>query len=163
MSSINTLTGRNGELAIGTAGSNPATRILRITSWAVNPTLATTSEWGDSDCAGYTARAAGRYDATFTAEGKYDSTDEVWDRFQPGIIGDDTTVTIASATLHLTGTAGDHWFFPRALCTDFNLTVDVDTEEVIGWTSSWGADGVFYFPGQSQVTGQAANITIAPP
>jgi hypothetical protein len=128
----------------------------------VNPTLATTSEWGDSDCAGYTARAAGRYDCTFTCEGKYDSSDEIWDRYQPGIIGDDVTVTVVFVALHIDETQGSHWYFPRAICLDFNLTVDVDTEEVIGWTSSWGADGIFYFPGQSDVPGQPANQSLLP-
>lgn len=135
MSSQYTLTGRNGEFKVGSSGW-----IYRCTQWAVNPTLATTSEWGDSDSCGYTNRAAGRRDATFTAEGKYDSNQEVWDTFTIG--------TRASAELWLDGTSGtSYWYFPYALCTDFNMTVDIDTEEVIGWTSSWGADGRFYYPG----------------
>jgi hypothetical protein len=134
MSSSTTLTGREGEFLVG------GVAIRRVTQWAVNPTLATSSEWGDSDSCGYTNRAAGRFDATFTAEGKYDTAYDVWDYFMPG--------DIVAAQLHL-----DHtttllsWYFPRALCSDFNMTVDVDTEEVIGWTSSWGADGIFYKPG----------------
>jgi len=28
--------------------------------------------------------------------------------------------------------------------------VNIDTEEVIGWTSEWGADGKFYYPGESE-------------
>ncbi len=134
MTSENTLTGRNGAFVVG------STTIARVTQWAVNPTLATKSEWGDSDSAGFTNRAAGRKDATFTAEGKYDSTAEVFDTFQPE--------DIAIATLHLDNQAL-YWDFPRALCDDFNLVVDIDTEEVIGWTSSWGADGVFHYPGES--------------
>lgn len=76
-------------------------------------------------------------------------------------MGNDTTDTIGSATLFLDGraaTVGDqYWYFPRVLCTEFSLTVDIDTEEVIGWTSSWGADGIFYFPGQTGTqSGQTA-------
>jgi hypothetical protein len=64
----------------------------------------------------------------------------VFDLFQPE--------DIAIATLWLDATSL-YWDFPRALNTDFNLTVNVDTEEVIGWTASWGADGVFHYPGEA--------------
>lgn len=135
MTSLNTLTGRNGDIQ---AGGD----VARVTQWAVNPTLASTSEWGDSDSAGYTNRAAGRRDATFTCEGKYDSTSEVWDNFQPE--------DVVAATLYLDSTnLALRWLFPRALCTDFNLTVNIDSEEVIGWSASFGADGIFYRPGAS--------------
>ncbi len=140
MSSVNTLTGRNGKFVVGT------TLVARCTTWSVNPTMASSSEWGDSDCNGFTARAAGRKDATFDAEGKYDSTNEVFDLFQPE--------DILIAVLWLDNVSL-YWDFPRALNSDFNLTVDIDTEEVIGWTSSWGADGVFYFPGEAGATVRA--------
>jgi hypothetical protein len=134
MTSENTLTGRNGKFTVGGA------LVARTTLWDVNPTLATSSEWGDSDSAGYTNRAAGRRDATYNAEGKYDSTDEVFDLFVPE--------DIAQCTLWLDATSL-YYDFPRALCSDFSLAVNIDTEEVIGWTSAWGADGIFYRPGQS--------------
>jgi len=140
MSSLNTLTGRNGKFVVGT------TLVSRITSWAVNPTLASSSEWGDSDSAGWTNRTAGRKDATFTAEGKYDTSNEVFDLFQP----EDIVIAVLwlnALTLY--------WDFPRALCLDFNLTVDVDTQEVIGWTSNWGADGMVYYPGEVGATARA--------
>ena len=110
-----------------------------LTQWAVNPTLATSSEWGDSDSGGYTNRAPGRRDGTFTSEGKYDSATEVFDVFQEGDI-------LAVGLWLDNGTT--YYAFPRAMCSDFNLTVNIDTEEVEGWTSSWGADGIFYRPGQ---------------
>ena len=137
MSSLNTLTGRNGKFVVDTS------LVARTTQWAVNPNLANTSEWGDSDSAGYTNRAAGRRDATFTAEGKYDTSDEVFDLFQPE--------DVAIAVLWMNATTL-YWDFPRALCSDFNITVNIDSEEVIGFTSSWGADGIFYYPGQSGAT-----------
>jgi hypothetical protein len=132
MSSATALTGRNGKFYVTNAN------VLRATQWAVNPKLATSSEWGDSDSAGYTNRAAGRYDATFTAEGKYDTGTEVFDTFQPG--------DICLVRLFMSGDTL-WWEFPRALCSEFSLTVNIDSEEVIGWTSSWGADGIFYKPG----------------
>ena len=130
MTSENTLTGRNGNFEWDSV------EIARVTQWAVNPTLASTNEWGDSDSGGYTSRSAGRRDATFTTEGKYDTTTEVFDTFQPG--------DISSANLILA--VGTQWVFPRALCNDFNMTVNIDTEEVIGWTAAHGADGTFTYP-----------------
>ncbi|KKN88375.1 hypothetical protein LCGC14_0249380 [marine sediment metagenome] len=139
MTSENTVTGRLGKHVVGT------TLVARITNWAVNRTLASTSEWGDSDSGGFTNRAAGRKDGTFTTEGKFDTDSKVFDLFQPE--------DIAIGTLWLNTTL--YWDFPRALNNDFALTVDVDTEEVIGWTSGWGADGVFHYPGEA---GAAARV-----
>lgn len=131
MTSQTALTARLGKFVV------EDTLIARTTNWAVSPTLATKSEWGDSDSGGYTNRAAGRKDATFDGEGKYDTADEVWDIFMPEDICE--SVLWMNATLY--------WAFPRALCSDFSMTVDVESEEVIGWTSSWGADGIYYHPG----------------
>ena len=137
MSAENTVTGRNGKFVVGTS------LVSRCTQWDVNPTLATSNEWGDSDGAGFTNRSAGRKDATFNAEGKYDTTDEIFDLFQPG--------DIAIAVLWLDNLTL-YWDFPRALCNDFNLVVNIDSEEVIGWTSSWGSDGRYFSPGESGAT-----------
>jgi hypothetical protein len=138
MSSLNTLTGREGEFVVD---DGAAALIARSTTWAVSPSVLN-SEWGDSGSGGFTNRAAGRRDCTFTAEGKYDSVTEVFDLFYPG--------DIVIATLWLDSTVASlYWDFPRALCIDFSLTVDMDTEDVIGWTTSWGADGAYTFPGQS--------------
>jgi hypothetical protein len=137
MSSENTLTGRNGKFQV------EDDLVARVTQWSVNPKLANKSEWGDSDSGGYTNRAAGRKDATFSAEGKYDTSDEVFDLFQP----EDVAIAVLwmnNSTLY--------WDFPRALCDDFSMAINIDTEEVIGWTSGWGADGIFYRPGQSGAT-----------
>lgn len=134
MSSENTLTGRNGEFWVG------GTQVARTTLWNVNPTLATTSEWGDSDSGGCTNRAAGRMDCTFTAEGKYDSlaAGNAFDLFQEGDI-------VEPAILYL-DTGGSNWTFARALCMDFTMAVNMDTQEVIGWTSAWGSDGTYTRP-----------------
>lgn len=132
MSSENTLTGRNGKFQYDDQ------TIARTKQWAVNRALATKSEWGDSDSAGYTNRAAGRRDATFDVEGVYATDDEAYDIFQPE--------DVAAAALWMDATSL-YWAFPRALCIDFKLMVNVDTEEVIGWQSSFGADGIFYHPG----------------
>lgn len=134
MTSTTALTGRNGHATVG------GTAIARLTKWSVNPTMASSSQWGDSDSGGYTNRAAGRRDATSDTEGKYDTNSEQWDLFVPG--------DIVALILYL-NSATLYYNFPRALNTDFSLTVDVDTEEVIGWTASWGADGIYYKPGDN--------------
>jgi len=136
VSSENTKTGRNGKFMIG------ADLVARATQWQVTKTLATKSEWGDSDSAGFTNRAPGRKDSTFSAEGKYDTTSEVFDIFQPEDIVDSTLFLNAVAPLL-------YYNYPRAMCDDFQLVVNIDTAEVIGWTSGWGADGIFYYPGEA--------------
>lgn len=136
MASTNTITGRLGKFVVG------STLVARTTGWAVNPKLASQTEWGDSDSSGYTNRAEGRKDATFTAEGKFDTGAAVWTLFQPG----DTAIAVLWMNTTL------YWDFPCALCQDFNIQVDIDTEQVQAWTSAWGADGVFYRPGEAGAT-----------
>ena len=133
MTSPNTLTGRLGKHMVAT------TLVARITEFSVNPTLASTNEWGDSDSNGFTNRSPGRKDNTFDSGGKFDTDTEVFDVFQP----EDNV----QSSLWLN--ASLYWAFPRSLCTDFNLTVNVDSEEVIGWSASFGADGPYYFPGEA--------------
>jgi len=136
MSSENTITGRDGKFTVDAA------LVARTTQWQQTKTLATKTEWGDSDSAGYTNRAAGRRDSTFTGEGKYDTSDEVFDLFQEG--------DIIQATLFLNNTAPLLYYdYPRALCDNFQLTVNIDTAEVIGWTSAWGSDGIYHYPGEA--------------
>ncbi len=135
MTGVTAVTGRRGKFAVISEA------IARVKNWRVNPTQATHSEWGDSDGGGFTNRATGRRDATFTVEGVYDEAANVVDIFQPG----DITITV----LWLTTVALDYWYFGSSLCQDFDLVVDIDTEEVLGWTTEWGADGQFFFPGEA--------------
>ena len=135
--SLTALTGRNGKFQVG------STIVARLSQWAVNPKLASKSEWGDSDTAGYTARMAGRKDATFSCDGKFDSASEQYDLFQPG--------DKAACVLWMNITTL-YWDFPCAMNDDFSMSLNVETEEVVGWTSAWGADGIFYYPGQAGAT-----------
>ena len=139
MSSLNTLTGRLGRHVVDDQ------LVARATQWEVNKTLASKSEWGDSDSNGFTNRAPGRKDATYTSEGKFDTTDEIYDLLQPE--------DIIESVLWM-NTTSLYWQFPRALVDDFTLSVNIDSEEVIGWTASCGADGVFYYPGESGAPAQ---------
>lgn len=139
MSSETALTGRYGHILVD------AETIARLTEWSVNPKLAHTSEWGDSDSAGGTNRAAGRQDCLFSAAGKFDTESYVFNLFYPGDICEVYLYMGWGSESDSTGgyPASDNWawHFVRALCMDFKLTVNVDTEEVIGWTSDWGEDG----------------------
>lgn len=134
MTSATSITARAGKLVIDD------TLIARLTKWDVTSTLATKNEWGDSDGGGYTNRSAGRKDGTSECEGKYDTASEIWDIVAPEDIVEEV-LWINATTLY--------WAFPRALCSDFKLSINVSDEEVVGYSASFGADGIFYYPGQS--------------
>ncbi len=126
------LTGRAGRFFVG------QDQIARCTNWDVNEKLAHVSEWGDSDSEGYTCRAAGRKDCTFATQGKYDTAADQVELFGLDLFHPDDCV---EATLEVG--AIQFYAFPRALCSDFKVSINVDTEEVIGWSADWGADGTF--------------------
>ena len=136
-------TGRMGRHTVGDA----SILVARSKQFSISSTLASKSEWGDSDSGGYTARMPGRRDGTFTSEGVYDTEDEQFDLFAPGDKVRSTLWILPPDAADPTST-GVFWDFPCSMCEDFGMTVNIDTEEVIGWTSSWGSDGVFYRPGQ---------------
>lgn len=128
------ITGRNGKAVADN------TQIGRLTEWNINMTAGETA-WRDSDSAGYTNRLATFLDATGSVAGKYSSSSEIWDMF---FIGDKPELI-----LWQTAAAGDYFAFPCVLITSFAYVVNMDTQEVVGWTANFGADGIFYFPGQA--------------
>ena len=130
------LTGVTGRITVDGA------ELIRITQWEVNPTMDTSTEWGDSEGAGYTLRAAGRKGATLTCEGKFDTGSEQFDIVYPG---DKVTITLWQSSLVF-------WDMNCCLCTNFTLNVNVDTQEVQGWTADFGTDGIFYRPGEAGAT-----------
>lgn len=130
------VTGKLGVFQVGT------TRVARSKQFSVNTKLASKSEWGDSDTEGYTARMPGRKDGTFSANGVFDSSYEQYDVFAEG--------DKVEAILWLNTTL--YYDFPCAMCDDFSLQVNIDTQEVIGWSSNFGADGKYYKPGEAGAT-----------
>lgn len=134
-----TTTAVTGALGVFQVG---ATRVARAKQFSVNTKLASKSEWGDSDTEGYTARMPGRKDGTFSAQGVFDSTNQQYDVFGEG----DKAVAVLWMNLTL------YYDFPCAMCDDFSLSVNIDSQEVIGWTSNWGADGIYYKPGAAGAT-----------
>lgn len=139
MTSANTMTGRHGKMVV------EDNLIAKTTKWAVSNTLASKTEWGDSDSEGFTNRAAGRKDATFDCEGKFAKNQSQFNLFAPEDIAE---VVLWLGLEEEAPEDNLYWAFPRALCMDFKLEVDIDGETVIGWNSSWGADGKFWRPGQ---------------
>lgn len=131
------LTGRNATFTVDSE------QVARATNWDVNEKIAHVSEWGDSDSNGFTCRAAGRKDATFAANGKYDTDGIGGESFGMDLFHPDDTCHAELDSGEASSSTSLAYDFPRALCNDFKISVNIDSEEVIGWTSEWGADGEF--------------------
>ena len=132
------ITGTDGVAEIG-----DGIIILRLKNWSVNPT-GSESAWGDSDSSGHTVRKLARKDCTGSLVGVLDENGQIYDVFKAGDI-------LAPLVLWQSRTAGDYWYFGSALVTSFNLTSDIDTKEVMEWSMDFGADGIFFFPGQTNI------------
>lgn len=134
-------TGRSGMMMVGDY------HIQRLTQWQVTETLDTRSDWGDSGTTaeqglnlGFTNRAPGRKGATISCEGKYVSTEPT----STSLVRPEMLVLLYCYIV-----TGIFWTFPRAYCTDFSLMVNIDTEEVVGWTGEFANDGPYYRPGET--------------
>jgi hypothetical protein len=132
MSGVSAVSGEIGKAVID------GNLLARLTLWTINRQTSE-SAWGDSDSAGYTNRKAARRDATGSLAGKLDSDDYQYNIFDDGDI----------VTLVLWENTSRYWVFPSALIQNFQLEFNPDTKEVVGWTSDFGADGIYYKPGQS--------------
>jgi hypothetical protein len=134
MSGVTAITGRLGKAVVS------GVLVLRLTEWRLNHSVSVAA-WGDSDSGGFTNRKAGRIDGTGTIMGKFDSGRKPYAIFRTGDV-----ITLA---LWNTTTAGDYWAFPSAIVERFDYTVSPDTQDPIGWTADFGADGTFYYPGET--------------
>lgn len=114
------------------------TLVLRMTKWTVNPTTSE-STWGDSDSEGFTNRKGARRDCTGSIEGKFTTDLPIYDLAEEG-----DEIKIA-----LWVDASRYWVFPCALVQNYSLTVDADTNEIIGWSLAFGSIGRYYRPGAS--------------
>jgi hypothetical protein len=164
-------TGHGGKVVVGWATSTDVMTsgdiyvVSRVTSWSVNPT-ASEAAWADSDSAGYTNRRSGRRDCTGSIGGKLDMTYPQYHNvlFRTDIVGgtDPENNDMVQIVLWEDGneaTPSTYWFFPRALISNFQMTVDIDTRDPVDWTADFGADGVFYRPGET-VYGVGAQPTV---
>lgn len=130
--SSTTLTGSLGKAVI--AGY----LVYRLTNWSLTTSCSETA-WGDSDSAGYTERAAGRKDGTGSITGKYSTERTMYSLFVAGDIA--KLVLWQNATLY--------WALPRVLFSNFTIGFNPDTREVVEWSADYGADGRYYYPGES--------------
>lgn len=112
--------------------------VYRLTNWSLTISCSE-SAWGDSDSGGYTERAAGRKDATGSITGKYSTERTMYSLFMPGDI----------AKLILWQNATLYWALSRVLLSNFTIGFNPDTREVVEWGADFGADGAYYYPGQS--------------
>ena len=128
-------------VVMGDAGEVVAdgTAVARLTQWSVNPKISD-SAWGDNDSAGYTNRKGARKDASGGIEGKFDSSNTPHSYTLD--IGDEPSLVLwINTTLY--------WWFPCVLITNYQLTINMDSKEVVGWSADWGSAGIFSYPGQS--------------
>jgi hypothetical protein len=132
-------TGRNGKVVIGGA------LMARATTWSINASVGETA-WGDSGSEGYTNRKETRYDATGTIEGKFDEVSKVY-----GLAPSTGHLQgyVTSLVLWETTEAKTYWNFPCALIQTYQQQVNMDTQEVVGFSMTYGSDGKFWRPGQS--------------
>ena len=127
-------TGKNGKCVIA------GTLTKRLTKWSLTAEV-DESVWADSDSAGYANALGGRRRATGSIEGKFESDREQYDIMREG---DEVKLVLWQST-----TAGDYWQFPTVLIKNFEIELDQDTQEVVGWSAEWGSSGIFYAPGQA--------------
>lgn len=128
-------TARTGELGKAVVDSD---LIARLKQWSLNKEASETA-WGDSDSEGYTNRKKARIDGTGSIVGAFDEDTKAYDLFQAG----------DAPELVLFETATDYWAFPSSLIKNYQVTYNQDTKEVVEWTSDFGADGKFYYPGEA--------------
>ncbi len=117
--------------------------VARIKQWELTSSVEE-SAWGDSDSAGYTHRVQGRKDGTGSMVGVFDNDDPVYDLFD---VGDTVELVLFETTT-------SYWDFPCALIQNFNIVYNQDTKEAVEWNSDFGADGIFYRPGQAGAPAQ---------
>ena len=137
MSGTTAISGKNGKVVVA------STLITRLTMWRLN-VVSGTSAWGDSESEGFTNRIATRIDGTGSIGGKFDTNRKPYNVFNPGNV-----VTLALWLGGAAGASNGYYAFPSAVITSFDLEVNQDTQEVVGWTANFEADGRFYYPGQS--------------
>ena len=132
------LMGLDGEVALD------GTDIARLTQWSLTAT-ANISEWGDSDSQGYTHRKAARHDGSGSVEGKLDSAAEAYDV----MVSTPSVLVEPEQKLYIDKSDALYWQFPCVVYSNFQLTVNTDSKEVLGWSADYGASGPFYRPGTS--------------
>jgi hypothetical protein len=130
------------DVVMGDAGEvmADATRIARITQFSFNPKVGE-SAWGDSDSKGYTMRKGARKDGSGGMAGQFDKGTN---NYRVLKVGDEPELVLWVCTTI-------YYYLPCALIANFNFSVNQDSKEVVGWSSDFGASGIFYQPGDAGI------------
>lgn len=130
------ISGKNGsvETTSGSGGGDGAQ--AEITGWTFN-TTSNNPSWASSTNPGYKKRVAGVKDGNGTISGKYDSSNTLFDTLEPGV-----TVTL---TLKINATGSNYYVVP-AIIDEFNIEVDMDNGDVVGWTANFSTNGEWSEP-----------------
>jgi hypothetical protein len=134
MSGKTARSGEGGKAVVGT------TLVARITTITVN-TATTTSDWGDSDSGSFENTKPARRNANGNMTGMLDTVDPVYDLFDVGDVVEVQFWEDGNAE-----TPAVYWHLECVVITSFDLTIDPNTKEVVGWTANWKADGRWYTP-----------------
>ena len=112
--------------------------VLRLTEWTHNP-VSSTTKWGDSDSGGFTNSKIARKDSSGTIGAKFDTGKKPYTVLKAG----------DSLKLVLWYDAILYWAYPCVSITGYSETVNPDTKEVVAWSATWEADGIYYYPGEA--------------
>ena len=108
--------------------------VAELTKWVFNP-KATNPAYRSNKTGGFTARVIGYKDGSGSIDGKWEPTDVATAWLAEG----------NKADLKLTVTDSQMYLVP-ALFNSFQLTVDVDTAEVTGWTANFDTTDAWTAP-----------------
>jgi len=157
MGSVGAITGRHGAVYIQLPLTTQTwywTEIARITSWTINQKPISVTKWADSDTGGFVWNAPGPREATITTVGKFQiGILSQWNMFRGGdyaalrLFVDNRDPFEDGISVEEALRRADRYEINPALCTEYNLTMNIDTEEVVGWTAEWVSCGEFSMTG----------------
>ena len=118
--------------------------IVRETEWSVTESPEV-EVWGDSGSGKFTNRKTTRLDATGSITGKMDCEKgkQIY-----SLAGTNQRIVEIHTELVLWEQKGTrcYWAFPCSVITNFNVTVDMDTNKATVWSFDFGSDGPYYRP-----------------
>ena len=128
------ISGKDGsvETTSGSGGGDGAQ--AEITGWTFN-TTSNNPSWASSTSPGFKKRVAGVKDGSGSISGKYNSANAIFDTLEVGV-----TVTL---TLKVNAT---NFYAVPAIIDSFNIEVDMDNGDVVGWTADFSTNGEWTEP-----------------
>lgn len=117
--------------ASGGAGPDDGSKIAEITTWTFT-TTSNNSAWASSTDPGYKKRVGGVRDCSGTVNGKFNGDIEQYNDLEAG----------SSVTLTLKINTANYYAVP-AIIDEFNIEVDMDNGEVVGWSMNFSGNGAW--------------------